>query len=144
MSFSERLRSIKKNLEKTELEKQVKLFKKEEIPIENLGDLLKDYIDTKGDKYDCFKLAYILNKPGDYGNPYAPSELKYPEQFEKMMRNIDKLLAQPKYAEVMKDLVATNDAIGSMGDWIVPSNSVISDIKRSLNQKEEFQRKFKM
>ncbi len=144
MSFSERLRSIKKNLEKTELEKQVKLFKKEEIPIENLGDLLKDYIDTKGDKYDCFKLAYILNKPGDHGTPYAPSEREYPEQFEKMMRNVDKLLAQPKYAEVMEDLVATNDAIGSMGDWIVPTNSVISDIKRSLNQKEEFQRKFKM
>lgn len=144
MSFSERLRSIKKNLEKTELEKQVKLFKKEAIPIENLGDLLKDYIDNKGDKYDCFKLAYILNKPGDYGNPYAPSEREYPEQFEKMMRNIDKLLAQPKYAEIMKDLVVTNDALGSAGDWIVPANSVISDIKRSLNQKEEFQRKFKM
>lgn len=140
MDFFQKLSNV---LDKTELERKVREVKKEGKPLENLGDLIKDYIDKKGDKYNPNKLVDILNKDGDWGTPYFVKEDESKE-YQNMIKSIDKLISKPEYLEKMKTAVSVNETNGAYGDWHVPARSVLDNVKQQIEKKKEFQNNFKL
>lgn len=140
MDFFQKLSNV---LDKTELERKVREVKKEGKPIENLGDLIKDYIDKKGEKYNPRKLVDILNKDGDWGNPYFVKE-DNSKEYQNMIKSIDRLISKPEYLEKMEKAVFVNEANGSLTDWHVPASSVLDNVKQQIEKKKEFQNNFKL
>lgn len=140
MDFFQKLSNV---LDKTELERKVREVKKEGKPIENLGDLIKDYIDKKGDKYNPRKLVDILNKDGDWGAPYFVQE-DQSKEYKNMIKSIDRLISKPEYLEKMEKAVFVNEANGALTDWHIPAKSVLDNVKQQIEKKKEFQNSLKL
>lgn len=140
MDFFQKLSKV---LDNTELEKKVREVKKEHKPLENLGDLIKDYIDKKGDKFKPSKLVDILNKDGDWGEPYFVIK-DDSKEYQNMIKSIDKLISKPEYLEKMEAVLFVNETNGALSDWRSPAYSVLDNVKEQIEKKEEFKNNFKL
>ncbi len=112
-------------------------------PIPNLGELVEDYIDTKGDKYDPKKLMSIFAprglKPSYVGKINPETEPHLQKNRNKMLASISALMSNPEYADKMEYVINLNkntiDPRGPEYDGHV--FSALDDMEESL----ELQRK---
>lgn len=115
-------------------------------PIPNLAELVKDYIDTKGDKYDPEKLMLIFaprysrSPYGPYGH-YMDSE-KDPNiisNYKKMVSGISSLVSDPKYLPKIEEIIHLNKTFVNVAE---PERSgavfsVMDDMEKSIKIQRE-------
>lgn len=107
-------------------------------PIPNLGELVADYIDTKGDKYEPKKLMSIfaprgLKRPySGYFNPETEPHLE--KNRKKMLASISVLMSNPEYADKMELVIKLNkNAVDPRGpEYDGHVFSALDDMEESL------------
>lgn len=84
-------------------------------PIPNIGELVADYIDTKGDKYDPEKLMSIFAprglKPSYSGKILPDIEPHLQKNRDKMLASINELMSNPDYANKIEHVIKLNKVL---------------------------------
>ena len=138
MSNSNFLSRLKEAIELTPLERAVKTSFNRPIP--DLGDLIADYIDRKGDSYKMENLLNLFNnkeaKSAFTGqNSLFSTDEKLKENYTTMMEGITALVNKPQYLDKLKELTAANDkqGAGQMHYSIVGhKRSILDDISEEI------------
>lgn len=116
-------------------------------PIPNLGELVADYIETKGDRYDPKKLMSIFAPRGlkpsysGYFNPETEPHLQ--KNHNKMMASIRTLLSNPKYADDIDHVIKLNkNEIDARGpEYSGHVSSILDDMEESLELQRQLSNK---
>lgn len=138
MSNSNFLNRLKNAIELTPLERAVKTSFNRPIP--DLGDLIADYIDRKGDSYKMENLLNLFNnkeaKSAFTGqNSLFSTDEKLKENYTTMMEGITALVNKPQYLDKLKELTVANDkqGAGQMYYSIVGhKRSILDDISEEI------------
>lgn len=138
MSNSNFLSRLKEAIELTPLERAVKTSFNRPIP--DLGDLIADYIDRKGDSYKMENLLNLFNnkeaKSAFTGqNSLFSTDEKLKENYTTMMEGITALVNKPQYLDKLKELTSANDkqGAGQMHYSIVGhKRSILDDISEEI------------
>ncbi len=114
-------------------------------PIPDLGELVKDYIDTKGDKYDPEKLMLIF-APRYSRSPYGPyidinseKDQNIIDNHKKMLASISSLVADPKYLPKIEEIIHLNKNFVNVAEpeRSGPVFSVMDDMEKSIKIQRE-------